>query len=219
MNSWNEFLKKEQTLNYYQELQKRLNKERLLYRIFPEDKDIFKAFSLTPLNMVKMVIIGQDPYHEINQANGLAFSVNEEIKIPQSLNNIYKELCLEFKMEMPKSGDLTKVAGEGVFLLNRILTVREGAPLSHKDIGWEIFTNHTISLLNDLDRPIVFVLLGREAQKLSMLITNPQHLILSAPHPSPLSCHKGFFGSNLFLKANVFLEKEYQQSINWKLLK
>ena len=173
--------------------------------IYPKYEDIYKAFELTPLENVKVVIIGQDPYQTPGFANGLAFSVNPDVKIPKSLANIYKELNNDLGIDIPKNGDLTIWAKNGVLLLNRILTVESGKSLSHKNMGWEMFTEAVIKYINKCDKKIVFILLGNHAKNIKCLLNNPKHLIIEAPHPSPLSAYQGFFGSKIFSKTCEYL--------------
>lgn len=206
---WNDFFKKVEKEKNYMDLQSFLNKEYNNKSILPNKENIFKAFELTPLNRIKVVIIGQDPYQTKDFANGLAFSVNDNIKIPKSLQNIYKEIHNELNIPIPTSGNLEGLAKKGVFLLNRILTVEEGKPLSHKNIGWEQFTNEVIKLLNEQEQSMVFLLFGKSAQSVIPLLNNPNHLVLCTTHPSPLSAYSGFFGSGVFKKTCDFLKIPY----------
>lgn len=206
-NSWNEFIEAEKKLPYFVELMKKIDQEYEKYVVYPEKNDIFKAFDLTNISDVKVVLLGQDPYHEPNQAMGLSFSVYKNNKVPKSLINIYKELNSDLGIKIPNHGDLTSWAEEGVLLLNTILTVREHQALSHENIGWETFTNHVIEFLNTLDQPIVFMLWGAFAAKKKILLNNPKHLVITSAHPSPLSAYRGFFGSKPFSKINDFLPK------------
>jgi len=185
--------------------------------IYPEGKNIFNALNSTPLSKVKVVILGQDPYHGPNQAHGLCFSVQKGVPSPPSLQNIFKELQSDLGFEPPESGELTKWSHQGVLLLNTCLTVEKGRPLSHQAKGWEHFTDQIIRVLNEQERPLVFLLWGSPAQKKEILITNRRHLILKAPHPSPLSAHRGFFGSRHFSKSNQFLIQTGQEPVDWKL--
>ena len=185
--------------------------------IFPNKKDIFKAFKLCSFDEVKVVILGQDPYHRINQANGLAFSVNKKIKIPPSLLNIFKEYSSDLNLKIPKSGNLNEWSQQGVFLLNSILTVEEGKPGSHKDLGWMQFTDKIIEILSEKKINIVFILWGAYAQSKIKLIDAKKHLIITSPHPSPLSAHKGFFGSKPFSKCNKYLKNNKITEINWTI--
>ena len=193
-NDWLEALKEEFSKQYYKELYDKVRDEYGRYTVFPPPDDIFNAFHLTPLSNVKAVILGQDPYHNTGQAHGLSFSVQPGIQIPPSLVNIYKELESDLGCRIPNNGYLTKWADEGVLLLNTVLTVRAHMANSHAGIGWEQFTDAAIKALNTQDRPIVFLLWGAPAQRKAALLNNPKHLILKAPHPSPLSAYRGFFG-------------------------
>lgn len=216
-NNWDYLLKDEFTKDYFKNLLKTLKEEEQKYIIYPKSEDRFNALKLTDYENVKCVILGQDPYHGENQAHGLAFSVKNGVKIPPSLKNIFKELKNDLGYDIPTSGDLTKWAKEGVLLLNTVLTVRSGVANSHANIGWEIFTDKIISLLNELSRPICFILWGNNAKKKMSLITNSKHLILTGTHPSPLSCYNGFFDSKYFSKVNEFLINTNQKSIDWNL--
>lgn len=213
---FNKLIKEEQQKTYFKEILKRIDLEQIKTRVFPLRNDWFRAFELTPYENVKVVIIGQDPYHGINQANGLCFSVNRGVKLPKSLVNIYKEIELEYGQFMSDCGDLTPWAKQGVLLLNTILTVSENMPLSHKDFGWQTFTDRVINLLQE--KPfIVYILLGAYAQTYVDKITNKNHVILKTSHPSPLSSFRGFMGSNIFKNANKALEKNGIKGINWIL--
>ena len=192
---WLEALKDEFKKDYYKQLFEKVNEEYRTRLIFPPANDIFNAFHLTPLKDVKVVILGQDPYHGNNQAHGLCFSVKPEVEIPPSLVNIYKELQDDLGCTIPGHGYLVKWAKQGVLMLNTVLTVRAHQANSHRGIGWEEFTDAAIRVLNTQDRPIVFILWGRPAQMKKAMLNNPKHLILEAPHPSPLSSYRGFFGS------------------------
>ena len=185
--------------------------------IYPPKDYIFNALKLTPYNKVKVVIVGQDPYHGIGEAQGLSFSVQEGIKIPPSLQNIYKELQSDLGIEPAKTGNLTKWAEEGVLLLNSVLTVKKDTPASHKGIGWEPLTDYIIKVLNVKDSPIVFILWGNFARSKKVFITNKKHLIIESAHPSPFSANNGFFGSKPFSRTNEFLSKNKIQPIDWKL--
>ena len=207
MNSWQELLAIEASKPYYGALQLRIKEERMNYTIYPQEKDVLKALELTPYDQVKVVIIGQDPYHEEGQAEGLAFSVPDGIKVPASLKNIFKELNSDLGLPAPTSGHLAKWAKEGVLLLNTILTVRKGMALSHQGLGWETFTDAVIKACDAINHRVVFILLGNDALKKKDLITNKHHVIISAPHPSPLSAYRGFFGSHIFSRTNQALEE------------
>ena len=214
---WLEALKDEFKKDYYKQLFEKVNEEYRTRLIFPPANDIFNAFHLTPLKDVKVVILGQDPYHGNNQAHGLCFSVKPEVEIPPSLVNIYKELHDDLGCTIPDHGYLVKWAKQGVLMLNTVLTVRAHQENSHRGIGWEEFTDAAIRVLNTQDRPIVFILWGRPAQMKKAMLNNPKHLILEAPHPSPLSSYRGFFGSRPFSKTNQFLEANGVEPIDWQI--
>ena len=214
---WDEFINQERELLYFYNLEKFILEERKTKTIFPKEEDVFNAFKLTPFENVKCVIVGQDPYYNINQANGLAFSVNKGIKLPPSLVNIYKEAHDDIGIDIPNHGDLSSWAKEGVFLLNTILTVEDGKPLSYKNKGWEKFTLKVLKTLNDDKTPKVFILWGKEAINLKKILNNPSHLILESAHPSPLSSYRGFFGSKPFSKTNKFLIKNNRTPINFEI--
>lgn len=216
-NDWMEPLKPEFSKEYYRKLHKKVVEEYNSRRIFPEADDIFNAFHLTPLKDVKAVILGQDPYHNIGQAHGLCFSVKPDVEIPPSLVNIYQELHDDLGCYIPDNGYLVKWAKQGVLLLNTVLTVRAHAANSHRGIGWEEFTDAAIRILNEQDRPIVFLLWGRPAQMKKSMLQNPKHLVLEAPHPSPLSAYRGFFGCGHFGKTNAFLEESGLSPIDWQI--
>ena len=216
MTTWNEILAEEMQKDYYQELQAFVQKRRAEVRVFPEEKNVFNALELTPFESVKVVILGQDPYHGFGQAHGLSFSVQKGIPLPPSLKNIYKELQEDIGGELPTEGDLSHWAKQGVLLLNTVLTVEEGNANSHKGIGWERLTNRLIESLNELNHPVIFILWGKPAQDKEKLITNPNHIILKAPHPSPLSAYRGFFGSKPFSRVNDILIQQGQSPIRWK---
>ena len=216
-NDWLDALKDEFRQPYYKKLFQTVNEEYRTRRIFPPADDIFNAFHLTPLHEVKVVILGQDPYHGEGQAHGLCFSVKPGVDIPPSLVNIYQELHDDLGCTIPNHGCLTKGAKQGVLLLNTVLTVRAHQANSHKGIGWEEFTDAAIRKLNEQDRPIVFMLWGRPAQAKKAMLHNPKHLILEAPHPSPLSAYRGFFGSRPFSQANRFLEAQGIEPIDWQI--
>lgn len=216
-NDWLEPLKPEFSKPYYAKLYKKVMEEYQTKLIFPPADDIFNAFALTPLKDVKVVILGQDPYHGDGQAHGLCFSVKPEVDIPPSLVNIYQELRDDIGCYIPNNGYLTKWAEQGVLLLNTVLTVRAHQANSHRGIGWEEFTDAAIRILNEQDRPIVFILWGRPAQTKKVMLNNPRHLILEAPHPSPLSAYRGFFRSKPFSKTNAFLEQYGLDPIDWQI--
>ncbi len=185
--------------------------------IFPPKDYIFNALKLTPYNNVKVVIVGQDPYHGVGEAHGLSFSVRDGIKVPPSLQNIYKELNSDLGINISTTGDLTKWAEQGVLLLNSVLTVKKDTPASHKGIGWEPLTDYIIRKLNSKETPIVFILWGNFARSKKAYITNPKHLVIESAHPSPFSANHGFFGSKPFSRTNQFLEQNKIQPIDWKL--
>ena len=216
-NDWAEALKEEYRKPYYRELYNKINQEYREREIFPPADDIFNAFHLSPLKDVKVVILGQDPYHGDGQAHGLCFSVRPGVDIPPSLVNIYKELHDDLGCTIPNHGCLTKWARQGVLLLNTVLTVRAHQANSHKGIGWEEFTDAAIRQVDKQDRPVVFILWGRPAQMKRAMLHNPKHLILEAPHPSPLSAYRGFFGSRPFSQANRFLEAQGVAPIDWQI--
>ena len=216
-NDWLEALKGEFGKAYYRQLFETVKKEYATYLIFPPSDDIFNAFHLTPLKEVKAVILGQDPYHNVGQAHGLCFSVKPQVAIPPSLENIYKELHDDLGCKIPSHGCLTSWAKQGVLLLNTVLTVQAHKPMSHRGVGWEEFTDAAIAKLNTQDRPIVFILWGKPAQEKAKMLTNPKHLVLKAPHPSPLSAYRGFFGSKPFSQTNDFLLKNGETPIRWEI--
>lgn len=213
-NSWDEILKDEFQKDYYQKIRKFLIYEYSHYRIFPDMNNIFNALKLADYNDIKAVIIGQDPYHEEGQAHGLCFSVQKGIAIPPSLLNIYKELHDDLGCYIPNNGFLEKWAKQGVLMLNNVLTVRKGQANSHKECGWEIFTDKVIIELNKRQKPVVFMFWGASAKKKEALVTNKNHYILKAAHPSPLSAYNGFFGCKHFSKANEFLG---EGAIDWQI--
>ena len=216
-NDWLAPLGEEFKKPYYHKLYEQIKQEYQSRQIFPDANDIFNAFELTPLSKVKVVILGQDPYHNVGQAHGLCFSVKPDVDIPPSLVNIYQELKEDMGCYVPNNGYLTKWAEQGVLLLNTVLTVRAHAANSHRGIGWEEFTDAAIRALNEQDHPIVFILWGRPAQNKKVMLNNPGHLILEAPHPSPLSAYRGFFGSRPFSKTNAFLEQHGLTPIDWQI--
>lgn len=216
-NDWLAPLSPEFKKPYYARLYKTLKEEYSTRRIYPPAEDLFRAFDLTPLSQVKAVILGQDPYHGYGQAMGLCFSVRPGVEVPPSLVNIYQELHDDCGCYIPNNGCLTKWARQGVLLLNTVLTVRAHQANSHRGIGWEEFTDAAIRVLNQQDRPIVFLLWGRPAQMKKEMLNNPRHLILEAPHPSPLSAFRGFFGCRHFSRTNEFLEKNGVEPIDWQI--
>lgn len=216
-NDWLEAVGSEFSKEYYKKLYSFIVEEYSKHVIYPPANDIFNAFHLTPLNKVKCVIIGQDPYHNEGQAHGLCFSVGKDVEIPPSLVNIYKELQDDLGCYIPDNGCLIKWANQGVLLLNTVLTVRAHAAFSHQGKGWEQFTDAVISAVNSQDRPIVYLLWGTPARKKASMLNNPRHLILEAPHPSPLSAYRGFFGCRHFSKTNEFLVKNKIEPIDWQI--
>ena len=216
-NDWLEPLSVEFKKPYYKELYKKVKQEYETKRVFPEADDIFNAFQFTPLSKVKVVILGQDPYHNYGQAHGLCFSVKPDVDVPPSLVNSYQERHDDLGCDIPNNGYLKKWADQGVMLLNTVLTVRAHAANSHQGIGWETFTDAAIKILNEQDRPMVFLLWGRPAQNKKSMLTNPKHLILEAPHPSPLSAFRGFFGSRHFSKTNEYLKANGLEPIDWQI--
>ena len=216
-NDWLAPLSPEFKKPYYANLYKKIREEYASTQIFPPSDEIFTAFELTPLAEVKVVIIGQDPYHGDGQAHGLCFSVKPDIETPPSLVNIYKELNSDLGCYIPNNGYLTKWAKQGVLMLNTVLTVRAHQANSHRGIGWEEFTDAAIRILNEQDRPIVYLLWGKPAQMKKTMLNNPKHLILEAPHPSPLSAYRGFFGCQHFSKTNAFLKERGLTPIDWQI--
>ncbi|MCH5341595.1 MAG: uracil-DNA glycosylase [Acetatifactor sp.] len=216
-NDWLAELETEFRKPYYKTLYEFVKTEYNTTQVFPPADEIFNAFHLTPLSQVKVVILGQDPYHNVGQAHGLCFSVKPEVDIPPSLVNIYKELQDDLGCYIPNNGYLVKWAKQGVLLLNTVLTVRAHQANSHRGKGWEEFTDAAIQALNRQDRPIVFILWGRPAQTKKRMLSNPNHLILEAPHPSPLSAYNGFFGSKPFSQTNRFLQEHGEAPIDWQI--
>lgn len=216
-NDWRPALQDEFKKPYYAELYKKVLEEYKETQIFPPSDDIFNAFHFTPLSEVKVVIIGQDPYHNVGQAHGLCFSVKPDVDIPPSLVNIYKELHDDVGCYIPDNGYLEKWAKQGVLMLNSVLTVRAHQANSHQGLGWEKFTDAVIRAVNEQDRPIVYMLWGRPAQNKAKSVNNPKHLLLKAPHPSPLSAHRGFFGCKHFSQANEYLKKNGLEPIDWQI--
>ena len=213
--SWQEALEDEFTKPYFKNLTEKIKDAYLQEAVYPHPKNIFNAFTFCPFDKVKVVILGQDPYHGTGQAHGLSFSVPDEIKTPPSLQNIYKELKSDIGKEIPTSGNLEHWAKQGVLLLNATLTVRANLAGSHQGIGWETFTDTIIKTVSDQKEHVVFILWGKYAQAKTNLIDREKHLILSAPHPSPFSAHSGFFGSKPFSQTNTYLEKHGLKKIEW----
>lgn len=215
-NDWDIILKEEYERDYFKKIKETVRLEYQKKTIFPPAKQVFYAFRETSYKDVKVVILGQDPYHEVSQANGLAFSVTKEVKIPPSLVNIYKELKDDLGIEIANHGDLTKWAKQGVLLLNNVLTVEEGKANSHKGLGWETFTLNVIRYLNEREKPMVFILWGKNAIEKKKYIDD-RHLVLTSVHPSPLSAYRGFFGSKPFSKTNEFLIANGMEPIDWRI--
>lgn len=216
-NDWQELLKDEFQKDYYKNLRELLINEYKNYQIYPKANDIFNAFNYTSYKDLKVLILGQDPYHNPNQAHGLAFSVNKGIKVPPSLVNIYKELHDDLGIGPFKDGYLKSWTQEGIMLLNTTLTVRKNAPMSHSKIGWEIFTDRVIEIIDEKKEPVVFILWGAHARSKKKLIKNKNHLVIEGPHPSPLSAHRGFFGSKPFSRANKFLMERGIDAPTWEV--
>ena len=215
--AWEQALAPEFRKEYYRKLYGKIREEYHEHVIYPPSQEIFMAFHLTPLEEVKVVILGQDPYHEPGQAQGLAFSVKKGVAIPPSLQNIYQELHDDLGYAVPSHGDLSSWARQGVLLLNTCLTVRAHQAFSHQGIGWEEFTDAAIRAVDQVDRPVVFILWGSPARRKKALITNQKRLILEAPHPSPLSAYRGFFGSRPFSQTNAYLEKNGVAPVDWEI--
>lgn len=216
-NDWKHYLGSEFEKEYYQKLREYLKKEYQTHTIFPHMNDIYNALHYTPFHQVKVVILGQDPYHGPNQAHGLSFSVKPEVDVPPSLKNIYKELQADLGCAIPNHGYLVKWAEQGVLLLNNVLTVRSGQAHSHQGKGWETFTNQVITQLNEKDTPVVYLLWGAAAQKKQALIDTSKHYIIKSPHPSPLSAYRGFFGSKPFSRTNQLLKDNQLEPIDWQI--
>jgi len=215
--SWKQVLDAEFQKPYFPKLKQFLIGEKSRFTVYPAGPNIFNAFNTTPFEKVKVVILGQDPYHGPNQAHGLAFSVQDGVPFPPSLQNIFKELCDDIGCEMPRNGNLTRWAEQGVFLLNTVLTVRAGEAHSHKEQGWEQFTDAVIRTVSEQKEHVVFILWGRPAQSKAPMIDARKHLILQAPHPSPLSAYRGFFGSRPFSKTNAYLQSVGKAPIDWRV--
>ncbi len=216
-NDWLEPLSAEFKKPYYAKLYRFVNEEYKKNTIYPKQQDVFAAYDRTPLAKVKVLILGQDPYHEPGQAHGLCFSVSPGVAVPPSLVNIYSELHDDIGCYIPNNGYLAKWADQGVMLLNTVLTVRAHVAYSHRGHGWEEFTDATIAALNRQDRPIVYMLWGKGAQQKSAMLDNPKHLVLKAPHPSPLSAYRGFMGCKHFSKANDFLKANGVEPVDWQI--
>ena len=216
-NDWQKQVASEFEKDYYLDLREFLKEEYQTQTIYPPMDEIFNALHLTDFSNVKVVIIGQDPYHGPNQAHGLSFSVKSEVPVPPSLKNIYKELQSDLHIEPPNHGTLTSWAKQGVLMLNNVLTVRRGEPASHKGRGWEQFTDAVIDALDQREEPVCFILWGKHAQAKGERIKDPKHYILTSPHPSPFSARRGFFGSQPFSKINQWLKDQGKQPIDWEL--
>lgn len=216
-NSWDKVLKEMFDSKEYQAFFQKIEKEYQNKIIYPKKENIYNALKLTPYENVKVVIVGQDPYHGENEAHGLSFSVQKGIKLPPSLKNIYKELLNDLNIVEPNCGDLTSWAKEGVLLLNSVLTVEKDKPASHAKIGWNKYTDYIIQKINEKEKPVVFILWGNFAKTKKELITNPKHLIITSAHPSPFSARNGFFGSKPFSKTNEYLKENNIKPINWQL--
>lgn len=216
-NKWDSILEEEYHKDYFKKIVLYINKAYKEREIYPPKGSILRALSLTDYDDVKVVILGQDPYHGFGEANGLAFAVNDGVKLPPSLKNIYKELKDDLDIEISSRGDLTCWAKEGVLLLNSVLTVEKDKPASHKSLGWEYFTDAIIKKVNEKNEPVVFILWGNFAKSKKSLITNPKHLVLESSHPSPFSCNYGFFGSRPFSKTNEFLRKNNIKEIDFSI--
>lgn len=217
INDWEKALSKEFKKPYYLKLYNTVRSEYSKTTVYPPSEEIFTAFNLTDINDVKVLILGQDPYHEPGQAHGLSFSVKPGVAIPPSLLNIYKELEDELSLYIPNNGYLEKWAKQGVLMFNTVLTVRAHNANSHKGIGWEEFTDAAIMALNELDKPIVYMLWGSNARSKAKMLNNKKQLVLEAPHPSPLSSYRGFFGCNHFIKCNEFLKANGLSEIDWQI--
>ncbi|WP_407415378.1 uracil-DNA glycosylase [Methanobrevibacter sp.] len=216
-NNWDLVLKDEFESDYFKQIKGFVEEEYSKKTIYPPYDEIFNAFKLTDIEDVKVVILGQDPYHEEGQAHGLAFSTPEGRPIPRSLKNIFKEINAEYGYPIPESGCLESWAKQGVFLLNTVLTVEDGNANSHSKCGWQTFTDNVIKLLNEQKQPIVFLLWGKQAEKKKEFLTNPNHLVLVTSHPSPFSARRGFLGSNHFKLANDYLKRNNIKEIDWSL--
>ena len=217
-NDWDIMLRDEFDRSYFKQLENFLTEERARYEIYPPQEDVFNALRYSSFQDTKVVILGQDPYHEPGQAHGLCFSVNKGVTIPPSLVNIYKEIENDLGIKMPGHGYLADWAKQGVLLLNTVLTVRRGQANSHKGKGWEIFTDRIVEILNQRQKPMVFILWGANAKSKTELITNKEHMVITGAHPSPLSAWKGFFGGRYFSKANRYLEITGQEPVDWGIL-
>ena len=216
-NKWDVLLKEEYNKEYFKDLINFIKKEYKEKTIYPPQNEVFNAFRYTDFDDIKVVILGQDPYHGPNQAEGLSFSVSNEVLKPPSLKNIFKELESDLGIPFPEENSLKKWTKQGVLLLNAVLTVEEHKPTSHKDKGWETFTDNVIKIINEKNQPVVFILWGAYARAKKNLITNPNHYVIESAHPSPFSARNGFFGSKPFSKTNDFLRKNNIKEIDWKI--
>ena len=216
-NDWALQLQEETRKPYYKKLYETVVKEYKTTQVFPPSRDLFKAYELCPYHKVKVVILGQDPYHNVGQAQGMSFSVPKGVPLPPSLQNIFKEIRDDLSILEPDCGDLSYWAKQGVLLLNTVLTVRAHQAFSHRGIGWEEFTDATIRAIEEKEDPVVYILWGTPAQKKRSMIRQKKRLVLTAPHPSPLSAYSGFFGSKPFSKCNAYLRKEGVEEIDWQL--
>lgn len=216
-NDWALQLQEETRKPYYKKLYETVVKEYKTTQVFPPSRDLFKAYELCPYHKVKVVILGQDPYHNVGQAQGMSFSVPKGVPLPPSLQNIFKEIRDDLGISEPDCGDLSYWANQGVLLLNTVLTVRAHQAFSHRGIGWEEFTDATIRAIEEKEDPVVYILWGTPAQKKRSMIRQKKRLVLTAPHPSPLSAYRGFFGSKPFSKCNAYLRKEGVDEIDWQL--
>lgn len=216
-NKWDIVLKDEIKKEYFKNLMNFIKKEYKTKTIYPKENEVFNAFRYTDFENIKVVILGQDPYHGPNQAEGLSFSVSDKVLKPPSLKNIFKELESDLSIPFPEHNSLKPWAKQGVLLLNAVLTVEEHKPTSHKGMGWEIFTDSVIKMINEKEKPVVFILWGSYARDKKKLITNPNHLIIESAHPSPFSARNGFFGSKPFSKTNSFLKRNGIREIDWRI--
>ncbi|KGA95723.1 uracil-DNA glycosylase [Alkalihalobacillus alcalophilus ATCC 27647 = CGMCC 1.3604] len=216
-NRWKSILEEESQKRYFQDLLSFIEKEYEQKTIYPAKENVFRAFDLTDFDDVKVVILGQDPYHGSGQAHGLSFSVQKGVKLPPSLRNIFKELQADMDIQPPEHGLLESWAKQGVLLMNTVLTVEEGQPASHKGRGWEIFTDRIMQQLNERAKPVVFLLWGKQAEAKKSLITNNRHPVFISPHPSPFSANRGFFGSKPFSKINEYLKENGSEPIDWEI--
>ena len=216
-NSWREFVESEAEKPYFRKLMRKVDAEREKAEVFPSREDMFSCFRACPLEKTRVVIVGQDPYHGAGQAHGMSFSVKKGVKIPPSLQNIFKELHADLGCEIPSHGFLENWAKQGVLLMNTSWSVEKGKPASHAKFGWMEFSENILEILNDFDEPLVFILWGAHAQKVGAKITNPKHLKIETAHPSPFSVNRGFFGSKPFSRTNDFLRKNNRGEIDWQI--